>query len=80
FTFGKVDLVPTIEEYITLLRCPRIQADKAYSRAANVLTFLKRLMSIIGMSEQWDTRKKSRRLCLEYLRVGYLLQSTRADR
>ncbi|MFQ6665417.1 hypothetical protein Gotur_032157 [Gossypium turneri] len=27
-----------------------------------------------------DTRKKSRRLCLEYLRVGYLLQSTRADR
>ncbi|MBA0792731.1 hypothetical protein Gohar_017205 [Gossypium harknessii] len=72
----EVDLVPTIEEYITLLRCPRIQADKAYSRAANVLTFLKRLMSIIGM----NTRKKSRRLCLEYLRVGYLLQSTRADR
>ncbi|MFQ6667605.1 hypothetical protein Gotur_033564 [Gossypium turneri] len=25
FTFGKVDLVPTIEEYTTLLRCPRIQ-------------------------------------------------------
>ncbi|MBA0676329.1 hypothetical protein Goari_017808 [Gossypium aridum] len=32
--------------------CPRKQADKAYSRAANVLTFLKRLMSITGMSEQ----------------------------
>ncbi|MBA0607220.1 hypothetical protein Godav_019558, partial [Gossypium davidsonii] len=45
------------EEYITLLRCPRIQADKAYSRAANVLTFLKRLMSIIGMSEQWVTTR-----------------------
>ncbi|MFQ6663781.1 hypothetical protein Gotur_031164, partial [Gossypium turneri] len=28
-----------MEEY-TLLRCPRIQADKAYSRAANVPTFL----------------------------------------
>ncbi|MBA0670170.1 hypothetical protein Goklo_024682 [Gossypium klotzschianum] len=36
FTFGKVDLVPTVEEYTTLLHCPRIQADKAYSKAANV--------------------------------------------
>ncbi|MBA0754155.1 hypothetical protein Gogos_019891 [Gossypium gossypioides] len=35
-----------------MFRCPRIQADKAYSRTANVPTFLKRLMSIIGMSEQ----------------------------
>ncbi|MBA0792366.1 hypothetical protein Gohar_016868, partial [Gossypium harknessii] len=49
-----VDLVPTVEEYTTLLRFPRKQANKAYSRAANVLTFLKRLMSIMGMSEQWD--------------------------
>ncbi|KAA3465694.1 Nucleoside-triphosphatase THEP1 [Gossypium australe] len=32
FTFGKVDLVPTIEEYTALFRCPRIQTDKAYSR------------------------------------------------
>ncbi|MBA0843136.1 hypothetical protein Goarm_000350, partial [Gossypium armourianum] len=39
FTFGKVDLVPTVEEYTTLFCCPRIQADKAYSRATNVLTF-----------------------------------------
>ncbi|MFQ6621555.1 hypothetical protein Gotur_002216 [Gossypium turneri] len=48
----EVDLVPTIEEYTTLLRCPRKQAYKAYSRAANILTFLKRLMSITGNSEQ----------------------------
>ncbi|MBA0756080.1 hypothetical protein Gogos_021793 [Gossypium gossypioides] len=53
FTFGKIDLVPTVEEYTTLLRCPRIQVDKAYSRAAYVPTFLKKLMSITGMSEQW---------------------------
>ncbi|MBA0851386.1 hypothetical protein Goshw_019073 [Gossypium schwendimanii] len=26
FTFGKVDLVPTVKEYTILLRCPRIQA------------------------------------------------------
>ncbi|MBA0878692.1 hypothetical protein Goshw_026799 [Gossypium schwendimanii] len=53
FTFGKVDLVPTIEEYTTLIRCLRIQVDKAYARAAYVLTFLKKLMNITGMSKQW---------------------------
>ncbi|MBA0877263.1 hypothetical protein Goshw_019001, partial [Gossypium schwendimanii] len=34
FTFGKVDLVPTVEEYTALLHCPRLQVDKAYSKAA----------------------------------------------
>ncbi|MBA0682435.1 hypothetical protein Goari_024158, partial [Gossypium aridum] len=57
FTFGKVDLVPTVEEYTTLLRCPRIQADKAYSRATNVSTFLKRLMSITGITHS-NTKKR----------------------
>ncbi|MBA0798623.1 hypothetical protein Gohar_009197 [Gossypium harknessii] len=57
FTFGKVDLVPTIEEYTTLLCCPRIQADKAYSRATNVSNFLKRLMSITGITHP-DTKKR----------------------
>ncbi|MBA0737150.1 hypothetical protein Gogos_010625 [Gossypium gossypioides] len=32
-----------------------IQADKAYFRTANVLTFLNRLISITRMSEQWVT-------------------------
>ncbi|KAG8486785.1 hypothetical protein CXB51_020128 [Gossypium anomalum] len=27
FTFGEVDLVPTLEEYTILLRCPKIQGD-----------------------------------------------------
>ncbi|MFQ6630814.1 hypothetical protein Gotur_009926 [Gossypium turneri] len=42
-----------MEEYAALLRCPRIQADKAYSRAVNVSTFVKKLMSITKMSEKW---------------------------
>ncbi|MFQ6622359.1 hypothetical protein Gotur_003044 [Gossypium turneri] len=53
FTFGRVDLVPTMEEYTALLRCSKIQVDKAHSRATNVPTFLKKLMNITGMSEQW---------------------------
>ncbi|MFQ6643953.1 hypothetical protein Gotur_018076 [Gossypium turneri] len=75
--------MPTIEKYTTLLRCLRIQADKAYSKAANVPTFLKRLMSITGMRFDPSTSRyeeKSRRLHLEYLRVSHLPQSTRAHR
>ncbi|MBA0699437.1 hypothetical protein Goari_001073 [Gossypium aridum] len=52
FTLGKVDLAPTVEEYTTLLCCLIIQVEKVYSRATNVLTFLKRLMNITGMSKQ----------------------------
>ncbi|MBA0755784.1 hypothetical protein Gogos_019819, partial [Gossypium gossypioides] len=61
FTFGRVDLVPTVEEYTALLRCPKIQVDKAYSRAVSVPTFLKKLMNIIGMSEQWVTARIKRK-------------------
>ncbi|XP_016706929.2 uncharacterized protein [Gossypium hirsutum] len=53
FTFGEIDLVPTLEEYTTLLHCPKIQGSKAYVRAANLPTFVKKLMMITGMSEQW---------------------------
>ncbi|MBA0767035.1 hypothetical protein Gotri_016006, partial [Gossypium trilobum] len=57
FTFGRVELVPTEEEYVALLRCSKIQVGKAHSRAANVLTFLMKLMNITGMTHP-DTRKK----------------------
>ncbi|MFQ6657983.1 hypothetical protein Gotur_027444 [Gossypium turneri] len=53
FTFEKVDLVPTVEKYMTLLRCLMIQVDRAYSRAVSVPTFLKKLMNITEMGEQW---------------------------
>ncbi|KAL1104791.1 hypothetical protein V6Z11_D04G090900 [Gossypium hirsutum] len=64
FTFGKVDLVPTVEEYTALLYCPRLQVDKAYSRAAYVSAFWKKLMHITGMSEQRITaRVKQKGVC-----------------
>ncbi|MBA0820758.1 hypothetical protein Gohar_025753, partial [Gossypium harknessii] len=62
-------MVPTIEEYIALLRCPRIQVDKVYSRAANVLTFTKKLAKITGMSEQWVTvriKQKEENKCIPW--------------
>ncbi|KAG8502632.1 hypothetical protein CXB51_001123 [Gossypium anomalum] len=57
FTFREVDLVPTIEEYTTLLRCPRVQVRKTYARVFNGQTFAKKLMSISGMSEPWVTAR-----------------------
>ncbi|KAG8497147.1 hypothetical protein CXB51_008398 [Gossypium anomalum] len=57
FTFGEVDLVPTVEEYTALLRCPRFQIDRIYSRAASIPTFWKKLMTITWMSEQWITTR-----------------------
>ncbi|MFQ6654043.1 hypothetical protein Gotur_025167 [Gossypium turneri] len=38
---------------MALLRCSKIQANRVYSKAANVPTFLKKLVGITGMSEQW---------------------------
>ncbi|KAG8487992.1 hypothetical protein CXB51_018405 [Gossypium anomalum] len=32
FTFGEVDLVPTVKEYTALLRCPKVQVRKAYAK------------------------------------------------
>ncbi|KAA3479899.1 Nucleoside-triphosphatase THEP1 [Gossypium australe] len=69
FSFGKVDLVPTVEEYTTLLRCPRIQVDKAYSKTVNGPTFVKKLTNITGMSEQWVVarmQKKGESKCIPW--------------
>ncbi|KAA3465033.1 6-phosphofructo-2-kinase/fructose-2,6-bisphosphatase-like protein [Gossypium australe] len=57
FTFGRVDLVPTVEEHTVLLRCPKIQVDKAYSMAPSVPTFVRKLINITGMNEQWVTAR-----------------------
>ncbi|MBA0753539.1 hypothetical protein Gogos_021266 [Gossypium gossypioides] len=69
FTFGKVDFVPTIEEYISLLWCSKIQVDRAYSRAVNAPTFLKKLMNITRMSEQWVAariKQKGDSMCIPW--------------
>ncbi|MFQ6636656.1 hypothetical protein Gotur_013986 [Gossypium turneri] len=41
---------------MALLRCSKSQVDRIYSRAANA-PFLRRLMNITGMSEQWVTAR-----------------------
>ncbi|KAA3469535.1 Nucleoside-triphosphatase THEP1 [Gossypium australe] len=63
FTFGRVDLVPTKEEYTALLHYLKVQVDRIYSRAAYVPTFWKKLMSMTGMGEQWITARKQKGEC-----------------
>ncbi|MBA0671483.1 hypothetical protein Goklo_000013 [Gossypium klotzschianum] len=61
---------------MTLLRCPRIQVDKAYARAAYVLTFLKKLMNITGMSEQWvaaQIKQKGDSKCIPWKNLRALI-------
>ncbi|KAG8502254.1 hypothetical protein CXB51_002104 [Gossypium anomalum] len=55
----KVDkhLVPTLEEYTTLLRSPKAQVRKAYAKVSNGQTFAKKLVNISGMSESWVTAR-----------------------
>ncbi|MBA0817493.1 hypothetical protein Gohar_025488 [Gossypium harknessii] len=69
FTFGEVDMVPTVEEYTALFRCPKIQVDKVYSRAANVMTFTKKLTKITEISEQCVTariKQKGENRCIPW--------------
>ena len=53
FTFGLVDLTPTIEEYTALLRCPRIKEGKVYMKPKDAPSFLKNLIDLSGMSGVW---------------------------
>ncbi|XP_052481169.1 uncharacterized protein LOC128035463 [Gossypium raimondii] len=76
FTLGGVDLVSTIEEYTALLRCPKIQVDKIYSRVVNVPTFIKKLMNITGMSEHWVTariKQKGESKCIPWKSLQELI-------
>ncbi|KAG8485245.1 hypothetical protein CXB51_021283 [Gossypium anomalum] len=48
--FRESGLVPTVEEFTAVLHSPKIQVDKAYSRAANVSIFSKKLMNVTRMT------------------------------
>ncbi|MFQ6654660.1 hypothetical protein Gotur_025557 [Gossypium turneri] len=43
--------------YLLDMKCVKMQVDKVYSRAVNPPTFLKKLMNITCMSEQWVTAR-----------------------
>ncbi|XP_039036967.1 uncharacterized protein LOC120174058 [Hibiscus syriacus] len=56
FTFGKVDLTYTIEEYRALICCPRSYEDRVYIKPPNTASFKKKVLLLTGMSREWATR------------------------
>ncbi|MFQ6664536.1 hypothetical protein Gotur_031613 [Gossypium turneri] len=61
---------------MALLHCSKIQANKAYSRAVNVPTFLKKLMNITEMSEQWvaaQIKQKEDSKCIPWKNLKNLI-------
>ncbi|KAE8685239.1 hypothetical protein F3Y22_tig00111099pilonHSYRG00050 [Hibiscus syriacus] len=53
FTFNQEDMVPTIEEYITLLHCESIKLERAYIKHFKSQPFKNRLAKIVGVDEKW---------------------------
>ncbi|XP_052888037.1 uncharacterized protein LOC128296640 [Gossypium arboreum] len=45
-------MVPVVEEYSILWRCPMTQVDKVYSRANYIPTFVRKLMNVIGRGSE----------------------------
>ncbi|KAE8716117.1 hypothetical protein F3Y22_tig00110156pilonHSYRG00408 [Hibiscus syriacus] len=70
FTFGRVDLTPTIEEYQALVRCPRSQIDRIYTKLPITPSFKKKLLLMTGMSEDWvirNIKKKGDSECISWV-------------
>ncbi|MBA0754864.1 hypothetical protein Gogos_022127 [Gossypium gossypioides] len=60
---------------MALLQCSKSQVNKIYSRAANA-PFLRRLMNITGMSEQWviaRIKQKGDNKCISWRNLKYVV-------
>ncbi|KAL4377666.1 hypothetical protein GQ457_02G041290 [Hibiscus cannabinus] len=78
FTFGSVDLVPTIEEYLSLIRCPRMQIDNPYLKAPSSPAFQRKLSKITGKDEQWIApriKAKGGTQCIAWKFIQELIQA-----
>ncbi|KAE8664856.1 Detected protein of unknown function [Hibiscus syriacus] len=53
FTFNKEDLVPTIEEYTTLLHIEGALENRIYSKSIKTQPFRVKLAKIAGVREEW---------------------------
>ncbi|KAL4284175.1 hypothetical protein GQ457_16G018970 [Hibiscus cannabinus] len=76
FTFGKVDMTPTSEEYTLLLNCPKFKEGKVYTRLKETQTFLKNLTDITGLSDKWfqgKITKKGKSASIAWIHIQTLI-------
>ncbi|KAE8674663.1 X1 [Hibiscus syriacus] len=65
FTFNQEDMVPTIEEYTTLLHCENIILERAYIKHIKSQPFKNELDKIAGVDEKWVTDRLRHKAVVE---------------
>ncbi|XP_039064336.1 uncharacterized protein LOC120209373 [Hibiscus syriacus] len=53
FTFGKVDMMPTLEEYTTLLNIPNARRHSIYTKAIRPKGFIAKMITLTGKTKEW---------------------------
>ncbi|KAE8662571.1 No pollen germination related 2 [Hibiscus syriacus] len=78
FTFNKEDLVPTIEEYTTLLHLEGAVENRIYSKSIKTQPFRVKLAKIAGVREEWvasRTKQKGESEGIAWTNIKELIQS-----
>ncbi|MBA0550701.1 hypothetical protein Golob_021625 [Gossypium lobatum] len=77
FTFNQEDMTPTIEEYSALLYFHNVQLNKIYVKEPKPMTFKKKLMKLIGMTDTWAEKqiKKNELSCVPWFSLQDLVQN-----
>ncbi|KAL4362501.1 hypothetical protein GQ457_04G016920 [Hibiscus cannabinus] len=68
FTFGSVDLTPTIEEYSSLINCSKIDNDRIYSKSNKNKHFRRKLERLLGALPSWVEDQVAKNNQKEYLK------------
>ncbi|XP_039039030.1 uncharacterized protein LOC120176749 [Hibiscus syriacus] len=53
FTFDKVDMTPTLEEYTALLNIPNVRKYSIYTKAIRPKGFITKMVSLMGKTKEW---------------------------
>ncbi|KAE8692135.1 hypothetical protein F3Y22_tig00110858pilonHSYRG00062 [Hibiscus syriacus] len=78
FTFNREDMVPTIEEYTTLLHCESIRLERVYIKHIKSQPFKNGLAKIAGVDEKWVTdrlRHKGNGEGIEWIHIKQLMKN-----
>ncbi|KAE8734999.1 hypothetical protein F3Y22_tig00000538pilonHSYRG00072 [Hibiscus syriacus] len=78
FTLNKEDLVPTIEEYTTLLHIDGVLENRIYSKSIKTQPFRVKLAKIAGVREEWvvsRTKQKGESEGIAWTNIKELIQS-----
>ncbi|KAE8691542.1 DNA-repair protein UVH3, putative isoform 1 [Hibiscus syriacus] len=78
FTLNKEDLVPTIEEYTTLLHIEGALENRIYSKSIKTQPFRVKLAKIAGVREEWvtsRTKQKGESEGIAWTNIKELIQS-----